>query len=514
MMGPSDLGVTARETEVSHKAILRSRSWLMCFEVRWVNAIWTVLERTRATPAMDRTSSLRVNRPTSLISNSEADGSASTYYVPRPPGTAPGSEGHLSPSPFAGPSRQTFTTDDAVIQTTGGFTASLAQRGSRRLAVGGLERGRSLRRVASEGDLSESAGVQEEPLLTPGRFDIPLTAESARLRASSRDFTFARGISPPPLTSPPPRYRSPVAASIQTAVVSTAIDTYDLPQLAISEASSSGISGTIQTALESQTRSSICTFAQESLGSAARDPALPAATRQLGSPFREDEERFISDLASSDHSVSSYASAPPPVPSRDSRSGSASVGPSRQASPIQYQLHDAAVSGYFDSAVPDERFDRASAVTHAGNRMSGAYRSALSTFGPDSSDYSSAPPPHISRSTSPGMPSLRSDLQDREETATGVSEPESDIELIADLERFSSMGSDASRPLRRRAEVYAKSRYDTAETHSSSDQQSQSSVDTLCVTARSTAYATAPSWHTQMSYTEAADGGRECINVL
>ena len=514
MMGPSDLGVTARETEVNHKAILRPRSWLMCLEVRWVNAIWTVLERTRATPAMDRTSSLRVNRPTSLISNSEADGSASTYYVPRPPGTAPGSEGHLSPSPFAGPSRQTFTTDDAVIQTTGGFTASLAQRGSRRLAVGGLERGRSLRRVASEGDLSESGGVQEEPLLTPGRFDIPLTAESARLRASSRDFTFARGISPPPLTSPPPRYRSPVAASIQTAVVSTAIDTYDLPQLAISEASSSGISGTIQTALESQTRSSICTFAQESLGSAARDPALPAATRQLGSPFREDEERFISDLASSDHSVSSYASAPPPVPSRDSRSGSASVGPSRQASPIQYQLHDAAVSGYFDSAVPDERFDRASAVTHAGNRMSGAYRSALSTFGPDSSDYSSAPPPHISRSTSPGMPSLRSDLQDREETATGVSEPESDIELIADLERFSSMGSDASRPLRRRAEVYAKSRYDTAETHSSSDQQSQSSVDTLYVTARSTAYATAPSWHTQMSYTEAADGGRECINVL
>lgn len=163
MMGPSDLGVTARETEVNHKAILRPRSWLMCLEVRWVNAIWTVLERTRATPAMDRTSSLRVNRPTSLISNSEADGSASTYYVPRPPGTAPGSEGHLSPSPFAGPSRQTFTTDDAVIQTTGGFTASLAQRGSRRLAVGGLERGRSLRRVASEGDLSESAGVQEEP---------------------------------------------------------------------------------------------------------------------------------------------------------------------------------------------------------------------------------------------------------------------------------------------------------------------------------------------------------------
>ena len=134
--------------------------------MRWVNAIWTALERTRSLP---RPSSLHTNR---------SSGSASTHYA------------NSINSPALGP-RQ--TTDDAVISTASGLTAPLVQRGSRRLA-----QGRSLRRVASEADLSETASNGG----TPDVADVgPLTVDAA-VRPSSRDFTFARGLLPPVLTPP------------------------------------------------------------------------------------------------------------------------------------------------------------------------------------------------------------------------------------------------------------------------------------------------------------------------
>ncbi|WWD20657.1 hypothetical protein CI109_105133 [Kwoniella shandongensis] len=168
--------------------------------VRWVNAIWTVLERSRAVPTADRSGSLRVNRSNSEH-GSEGGGSASTHFTPA-------DQNQPLPSPHAPHSHPLYTTDDAVIETSGGLHAPIVQRGSRRLAAGGLERGRSLRRVASEADLRDSASTppplpekdERSPATTTAIHDTPLTAGNAS-RPTSRDFTFAHGIKPPILQS-------------------------------------------------------------------------------------------------------------------------------------------------------------------------------------------------------------------------------------------------------------------------------------------------------------------------
>ncbi|WVQ86046.1 hypothetical protein IAT38_008214 [Cryptococcus sp. DSM 104549] len=195
--------------------------------VRWVNGIWTVLEHTRA-PAMPRTASLRANRSISEH-GSDAGGSASTHFTP---GADRADHALPHPSPLGSShSHPLYTTDDAVVETSGGGHAPLVQRGSRRLAVGGLERNRSLRRVASEADLRESA-VDPPPLPEKdegrGIQDIPLTAENAQ-RPLSRDFQFAFGTRPPTLAdesergffSPPSgseglsaAYRTPATAQV------------------------------------------------------------------------------------------------------------------------------------------------------------------------------------------------------------------------------------------------------------------------------------------------------------
>lgn len=566
--------------------------------VRWVNAIWTVLERTHPTLGAERPSSLRVNRAASSVSNSDGGGSASAHYVPRPSHPAPGSEDQLSPSPFAGPSRPMFTTDDAVIQTSGGLTAPLAERGSRRLAAGGLERGRSLRRVASEGDLSDVADMPETFDLEADVLEVPLTAESAREgRPSSRDFTFARGISPPPLSplpltyrtafgiDPPfgpnttqgvlspnealPPYRTPTTSQAnpapvyQTIEVSTrermsttetgealastiampkvftsapdvtaaqATTTCTVrpentlagtaaeytstsvlqrhPQLAATEMSPSDESGATRTALDARTRLSYYTSPSGTeLFAATAGSAYTTAPQTLGSPF---QERSIPRPDSAQDSVSSYASAPPPVPSRDSRYDTATFGPgSRQARPVRYQLHDPPYSSasqedqseYITGPQPD------SAPT--ASRLSAAYQTALSYNSP-ASEYITAPTPPLSPSMSPSALSFRSDLQEQAETATYISEPESDADLIAELERRSTAGTQASRSTRHPGN-YAKSEYSTAETRPSSRSSSgntplrETSDNSQYFTARDTAYATAPSWHTQSTYVTAMD---------
>ncbi|KAK6906657.1 hypothetical protein I203_100644 [Kwoniella mangroviensis CBS 8507] len=170
--------------------------------VRWVNAIWTVLERTRAAPS----ASLRANRSSS-DHGSEAGGSASTHFTP----TEGSQTVPSSPLPSSTGSHPLYTTDDAVIETSGGLHAPIVQRGSRKLAAGGLERTRSLRRVTSEADLKEVSApplpekdIPLSPRTTTGAGiqDVPLTAENAE-RPLSRDFTFAHGIKPPTLFSAP-----------------------------------------------------------------------------------------------------------------------------------------------------------------------------------------------------------------------------------------------------------------------------------------------------------------------
>ncbi|TYJ54390.1 hypothetical protein B9479_004978 [Cryptococcus floricola] len=154
--------------------------------VRWVNAIWTVLEHTRA-PTLDRDMSLRANRSSS--DHASDTGSSSTHFATDKP----------YPSPHSSASHNLYTADDAVIETSGGLHAPIVQQGSRKLAAPGLERVRSLRRVASEADLRDSASEISMPVTTTTH-DLPLTAANAQ-RPTARDFTFARGIKPPSMAS-------------------------------------------------------------------------------------------------------------------------------------------------------------------------------------------------------------------------------------------------------------------------------------------------------------------------
>ena len=590
MMGPNVWGVTVPGIGVSY-------FWRFCLQmlnyvsVRWVNAIWTVLERTQTTPAGERPSSLRVNRPASSVSNySDGGGSASTHYVPRPSHPIQEWDRHLLPSPFAGPSRLIYTTDDAVIQTTGGFAAALTQRGSRRLAVGGDHRGRSHRRVASEGDLSESAG---EFLLAT--HDAPLTAESAReVRPSSRDFIFARGISPPPLTSPPvyrppsgaeqplipdifaganspsdslPVYHSPALDRTTPAPVYQTIEGVTRERFsptATHQVYSS--TTTMQTVLEAaptvvaQGQTSIYiaqqdnvparpaqtftstlsvydvrhpTTAEASLDDSARgsrtavegliypaehvsaQESLAYAPHQLASPFMTAEDRSAVRPVSAQGSISSYTSAPPPVPSRDSRYITDRVTPSsRQATPVRYQLYDPSVPSFSDRAETECETGQPPAPAISASELAGSYRSTLLTHSPRSSEYSTAPPPPISRSTSAGMLSFRSPAQDQAETETHVSEPDSDADLIADLERRSSAGTEASRSLPRRPRVYAASEYNTARTQLNDHPLLKGESETsLYFTARDTANFTTASWPSESTYTTVPEALPDCVST-
>jgi hypothetical protein len=455
--------------------------------------------------------------------------------------------------------------DDAVVQTGGGLTAPLAHRGSRHLAAGGLERGRSLRRVASEADLTEAAGMFSME-------DTPLTAEAARSRPGSRDFTFARGISPPPLASPPPRYMSPVltqtfasaaetiftpssyrsalqstpavtaqqhttSESMYTAQSSTPMGTaqpwsssmsahtarqetvsgtafsptltqHSVPQFAITGASPShgGDEAHGQSVYATVQQTSSYGYAPTSgftVFGTAQQTVYTAAAGELGSPLVSIEDRTIQRA-----SMSSYNTAPPPVPSRSDRSANTS----REPSPVRYQLQDKPVPSQDDdtrsaysTAKPVTSF-ATSAIDEIGTEYLTARRppttimatadSRFSSYhspksgSSNTSSYTTARPPPVSRSTTPGDHlSWRSDTQDRAETATHISEPDTDIALLADLERQSSAGSvwPGRRPV--------PTRFVTAE------------QGTNWGTARETVYATANTWSTNV--TTAPEGTTE-----
>lgn len=169
--------------------------------MRWVGAIWDALERV---PAPGRSSSLFQNHSEQASSDG---GSASTSYNnPLIDHRLSRADSLLLTSQLVVQSHGT-SADDAVIATSGGLTAPIAQRGSRRLAARGLDRQRSLRRVASEADIEPAT---TELLQDPHRHTVhptvtepsPLTADFARTRPASRDFTFAGGVPPPQLLAP------------------------------------------------------------------------------------------------------------------------------------------------------------------------------------------------------------------------------------------------------------------------------------------------------------------------
>ncbi|WVN89721.1 uncharacterized protein L203_104951 [Cryptococcus depauperatus CBS 7841] len=166
--------------------------------------------------------SLRANRSSS-DHGSDAGGSATTHF----------SADHDKPlpSPIGSTSHPLYTTDDAVIETSGGLHAPIIQRGSRKLAAHGVERVRSLRRIASEADLRESANEIPPPIVSPrttlDTYDIPLTAANAE-RPSSRDFTFAHGIRPPNIRAESETTQSFYSPMQGTSTVTPAIDFHSL----------------------------------------------------------------------------------------------------------------------------------------------------------------------------------------------------------------------------------------------------------------------------------------------
>jgi hypothetical protein len=116
--------------------------------------------------------------------------------------------------------------------------------------------------------------------------------------------------------------------------------------------------------------------------------------------------------------------------------------------------------------------------------MSYAYRSAMSSASPRSTGYETAPPPPISRSSIGSEKlSFRSDEQEQAETGTYISEPESDVGLLADLDRRSSNGSVVP--------VKTRSYYTVAQ--SGRTPLGTAQENTMYLTARDTAYSTAVS---------------------
>jgi hypothetical protein len=532
--------------------------------VRWVNAIWTALERTRGRPA-SRAPSVRSERPLSQITRSDAGGSASTQYTPYAGGPTSQNAGSIYQ-----PHRAIYATDDQVVVTSGGFVTPLTQRGSRRLAAGGLERNRSLRRVASEADLSEDALIlasTQERRSAPDLLELPLTLEIARSRPGSRDFTFAGGVAPPPLMiSPPPEYFSPTTRTLQTIPESmsqsmataaeilsmdAAGERYETP---FEQSTSGAVSTYFTPAGQSDTRSTYHTAGQQdstTIAYTARETAYDDGSVYGNVPQVQITQASASHSADSDEyrqstityglgnnafdnlgnssrsvpasqyttaretvystagthldntssvlrdSVSSYHSAPPPVPSKY---GTASERSGR-SEPIRYQLHDPDVqwataspgrSGVSDSGYQTARPPTTRMGTAEEGMMSYACQSAMSTASPRSTGYETAPPPPISRSSVRSEKlSFRSDDQERAETGTYISEPESDVGLLADLERRSSYGSVA--PMGRSTK--SKSYFTAVQWKSESGRTPLGTApeNTLYLTARESAYTTAPS---------------------
>ena len=521
--------------------------------VRWVNAIWSVLERTRSVPASSAAPSFR-SRPMSLIS-SAGGGSASTHYSPPPPESTPQS------IPFTSSvGHPLYTTDDAIITTPAGLAAPIVQRGSRRLASG-VQRARSLRRVASEADLSESGGLPSDFTRSePNLHEPPLTADAARQSRVSRDFTFARGAAPPaietslspdPTASPPPSYSSPVLSRdeempcLATAMTHIGSTAYDTPASRVITAQDMPSTPSMATAPQFSIPASMFTampmspthvpppsattdrtimpgdMSSGQFGTATTSFAPPFATARgsvystargsLMSPFETAEDRAsrVSTRPESRGSVSTYDTAPPPVPSRDSHHGHASIPPSlpsipsepssRGSSPMRYQLHDRPMSTSYvnDQPVVSVTEPRSTWVTAAEMEGTSAYHTAQepatvyqTATSNRSTLYSMARPYPPSRDSE--NVSFRSDMQEQAETGTHVSELTTDVDIIADLERRSSAGSAWTKSTRGKGR--------DRRSRSGRTPFGTANENTLYETARETLYTTAPGWETENTY--------------
>jgi hypothetical protein len=265
------------------------------------------------------------------------------------------------------------------------------------------------------------------------------------------------------------------------------------------------------------------------------------STVGLGSPFEtiEDRAKRLSVAFSGKDTIASYETAPPPVPSKSESVSSGS------ASPRKFQLHDDPVPSYYNTAsggsesdtrtiwttaatiteVQDsETFLTAMTRPEATRRMTAetgatSYKTAQTSLS-GGSDYSTAPPPPISRSNTTGRrSSYRSGWSNRDDDAiTHVSEPDTDLGLIADLERQSSSGSTRSttlQPRRRVPSTRQSTRYTTADGSSLAwgtavtSKYATGAEGTIYETAQESTYTAAPSYHTRSTYMTTATGTQE-----
>jgi hypothetical protein len=337
----------------------------------------------------------------------------------------------------------------------------------------------------------------------PDLLDIPLTTQVARSRPGSRDFAFAGGIAPPPLVvSPPPEYTSPTSGlhtisealsqSMATAAEILGMDAAgfqysastagDVPTVEITEASAVS-----KTPTRPQTTLFMMTNDMMDSGPSTSYHSAPGTQYSTARGTAYETARPASTVRDS---LASYQTAPPPVPSKYATASEYS----ESAEPIRYQLHDPDVQwGASSLDNHTEYYTPRPPTSYLGTAEEGstsmAYRSAMSSASPRSSGYDTAPPPPISRSTSEKQ-SFRSFDQEKAETGTHISEPDSDVGLLADLDRRSSFGSLAPSNMRKSAQ--SKSYYTARWTAGSGKTPlGTAEENTMYMTARESAYTTA-----------------------
>lgn len=280
---------------------------------------------------------------------------------------------------------------------------------------------------------------------------------------------------------------SPIERSERTSYFTPAVPLVAVPLVAITGASprQSTAYGSAETGSEYRTAGD---------SGLSEYQTAPAASSKLGSPFMlSDEKASVKDKASTkgkatsqgsstSGSERSYQTAPPPVPSRDSKYMPSTFGAETTTTAVRYQLHDA--------PVPSRSYsDTRSYGTAPPASITEIYETAASK----PTDYFTAQTKSTEYFSGSRALSFSSEMQERAETATHISDG-TDYDLIADLERQSSAGS----ALVRRRPTGARTRsYDSAPSRSTIREGAQ----TVYQTAGESAYATAPSWHATSYYT-------------
>lgn len=489
--------------------------------------------------------SLRANRSSS-DHGSDGDGSASTHFSAENYQPNPSPLGNLNPP--------LYTTDDAVIETSGGLHAPIIRKDSRKLAAQGLERVRSLRRVASEADLKECASdlssVERSPAITTHHNERPLSTYSV-LPTTSQDFVLQLAVT----GALPSERTSWTAKPPQTTVEN--IDGHSTNSVTTIQ-SYRDTGGSLKhesvgdppyiVPIDKQSSASMQTSGFDSVHSIFKTSKTTGSSYQTAHSLPSRDSHYstaLADSASSNSASENMTNAPvspqryqlrdAPVPSFQ--------GVSPRASNNVSQGHTRSVNiGLQTPFVPIESssaYGRADTSDHSSSTLSRppatgyttATSNVLSTLtaaatsaSPSptlrSSEWASAFPYPVSHRafSEKAVPRDTDGLSSRQgsRTWTQASHPDSDDDMLADLERRPSTGSSVSKPKVKSyyataAPAPSKTEW-TANTHNDGKTSSGKTPlgntvdDTSYDTAFESAYTSAPSWQAQSTYITTALG--------